>query len=88
MTLCLDAPLAYRLHHWMISQGGTHGYPEYIPHTSINYTGPKQTIPHELPKFPLLFDRLSVMPIDPDYVRKNTINEDVDFFTKYGWKDL
>ena len=67
LTLELDAPRAHKLHKYMIDQGGTHDYPEFIAHTSVTYDWPQQDLPSATPDFPLVFDRLKVTPIDPDF---------------------
>lgn len=67
LTLELYAPKAHRLHKWMRKQGGTHGYPEYIAHTTTSYDWPSDDLPDKLPKFFLEFDSLTVEEIDPKY---------------------
>ena len=37
LCLDLDCPLAARFHQSLRNQGGTHDFPEYIPHSSVNY---------------------------------------------------
>jgi hypothetical protein len=71
LTLELEAPMACKLHEWMISQGGTHDYPEYIAHTTVSYEWPTDELPVDSPRMVMEFDRLVVKPIDPKYDNKS-----------------
>lgn len=68
LTLELDSPNISKLHNWMISQGGTHDYAEFVVHTSVSYNWDKSSpLPSILPDFDLIFDKLEVEAIDPVY---------------------
>lgn len=67
LTLELDAPTVHKMHEYMIEQGGTHDFPEFIAHTSVCYKWPQQETPAALPNFPIKFNKLYVMEIDPNF---------------------
>lgn len=74
LTLELDCSKIEEIHDWMRQKGGTHDFPEYIPHLSLNYDWEHKEIPKvDLVNQPTLrFDRLKVEPINPNY------SEDID----------
>lgn len=69
LTLELDCSKIKRIHEWMREKGGTHDFPEYIPHLSLNYNWEEKELPNvDLANQPTLkFDRLDVEPINPTY---------------------
>ena len=67
LTLGLEAPTAHKIHKYMINQGGKHDYPDFIAHTSVCYKWLQQECPAVVPNFPILFDKLEIKPIDPNY---------------------
>lgn len=68
LTLELESPSIVKLHKWMINQGGTHDYQEFIVHTSVTYNwSSSNQLPNNLPDFDLTFDKLEVEAIDPAY---------------------
>jgi len=67
LTLKLSAPTAEKIHSYMRSQGGTHDFPEYIAHISVCYKWTDNKLPDILPDFPIIFDKLQVTPIDPNF---------------------
>lgn len=67
LTLELDAPIAAKIHEYMLKKGGTHDYPEYIAHISVCYDWSQQDLPAATPDFPITFDKLEVTGIDPDF---------------------
>ena len=72
LCLDLDCELAHKFHHHLKSKGGTHDFPDFIPHSSVNYDWLERTdLPKVLPNFPLLFDQIHVKPIDPRYGNKS-----------------
>lgn len=72
LCLDLDCDLAHKFHHHLKSKGGTHDFPNFIPHSSVNYNWFERTdLPKVLPNFPLLFDQIHVKPIDPRYGNKS-----------------
>lgn len=71
LTLELAAPMISKIHDWMISHGGTHDYPQFIPHLSVCYDWNNEDIPNADPCAMMIeFDRLQVQPIDPKYAEK------------------
>lgn len=76
LVLELDAPKAAKIHDFMINHGGTSDYPEYIAHTSVMYDVPDDIeLPKSLPNFDLIFDKLEIKPIDPDFSAKSSSEE-------------
>lgn len=67
LTLELHAPRANKIHKYMIEQGGTHDFPDFIAHVSISYDWPNQELPNTTPDIPLIFDKLTVDQIDPNF---------------------
>ena len=67
LTMVLECPIAEQFHQSLRKQGGTHGFNEYIVHTTANYDWTDPYTPHNLPPFPLVYDRIEVLPIDPDF---------------------
>jgi hypothetical protein len=68
LCLDLDCEIAHKFHHHLKSKGGTHDFPDFIPHSSVNYSWMDRTdLPQVLPDFPLLFDRIQVKPLDPNW---------------------
>jgi hypothetical protein len=67
LTLELDCPAALRLHQKLLDQGGSHSFPNFIAHTSVNYDWHTQELPDDCPDFYLVFDAIEVDAIDPDY---------------------
>jgi hypothetical protein len=72
LTLELYAPKIKRLHEWMLKQGGTHDYPEFIAHTTVTYDWPHDHVPDSCPTMMLEFTRLVVNGIDPKFAEKAT----------------
>lgn len=75
LVLELYCPKAEKLHNWMIKQGGTHDYPEFISHMTISYDWDKE-LPDIFPNFLIEFNKLTIDAIDPDYT--DTIDDDDD----------
>lgn len=68
LTLVFDCPAVQKIHQDLKDLGGEHSYPDLIVHTSVNYDWNHQlALPDQLPSMPLVFDRVEVMAIDPDY---------------------
>ena len=68
LTLLLDCPLSHQFHNQLRKQGGSHDFPEYLSHASVNYDWHTDDVPSACPDFPLEFNRIVVLPIDPDFV--------------------
>jgi hypothetical protein len=67
LCLHLDCDLATKFHNSLIKQGGTHDFPGYIAHCTINYDWCVATLPKLLPSFDLVFDRIIVEPLDGNF---------------------
>jgi hypothetical protein len=68
LTLKLHAPHAVKLHEQIVKLGATHSWPDFIPHTSVNYVWHKEIpLPAHCPKITLLFDQIQVEAIDPNW---------------------
>ena len=67
LVLELYSPRITLLHEWMIRQGGTHDFPEYIAHTSITYDWKTSELPTAIPNIDLEFDQILIKPINPNY---------------------
>lgn len=68
LTLKLHVPEAHVMHDKLLSVGATHSHDHFIPHVSVSYSWPTQTVvPHELPPFKLQFKQIQVEPIDPNW---------------------
>lgn len=71
LTLELASPRISKIHEWMISRGGTHDYPQFIPHLTVCYEWNDDRVPDiGAPDMILEFDTLHVQPIDPKYAEK------------------
>lgn len=70
LALIVDCPLAHRLHDRLLSLGGTHTYPQLLPHVTIEYGYPGTELPSDTPGFSLTFDQIHAEGIDPDYALK------------------
>lgn len=67
LTLILDSPTVVMFHNSLKKQGGTHGFKEYIVHTSVCYDWTGEYTPNNIPPFPLVFDTIIVEAIDPNW---------------------
>lgn len=67
LVMVLECDIAEQFHQSLRKQGGTHGFSEYIVHTTANYDWTDPYTPHNIPPFPLIYDRIEVLPIDPDF---------------------
>jgi hypothetical protein len=67
LCLHLDCKSAHDLHQSFILQGGTHDYPGYIAHTTINYDWCTPTLPTTIPDFEIVFDKIVVESLDENY---------------------
>lgn len=71
LALIVDCPLAKRLHDRLRSLGGTHTYPQLLPHVTIEYGYEGTELPRDTPSFSLIFDQIHAEGIDPDYALKS-----------------
>jgi hypothetical protein len=66
LVLVLDNPLIAKFHQHCRNQGGSHKWPQFIPHSTVNYNW-QGAPPRQLPDCDLVFDTIDVGPIDPNY---------------------
>lgn len=76
LTLELESKELHRINKLMMDAGATSDYPSYIPHTTVDdeYDG---DIPDELPDFDLVYNQVSVEPLDPP---EDTMAESIERF--------
>lgn len=67
LVLVLDSPTVVMFHNSLKKQGGTHGFKEFIAHTSVCYDWTGEYTPNNIPPFPLVFDTIVVEAVDPDW---------------------
>jgi len=67
LTLELNCPRANKIHKYMIDQGGTHDFPNYIAHISVSYNWTKDELPDLIPTININFDKLKVDAIDTNF---------------------
>lgn len=48
--------------------GATHDFPEYQPHVTVSYNYGDGSVPKEIPSFPIVFSKITMKPLDPDFV--------------------
>ena len=74
LVLRLECPYANRLNTELGKQGATSDYDEYKPHLTIAYDTTQDIDPHTLPlpMFELVFDKLNVAPLDPQFTPENS----------------
>ena len=73
LVMRLACPYATRLNSELGKQGATSDYDEYKPHLTIAYDTEQDIDPHSLPlpQFQLVFDKLKVAPLDPQFTPEN-----------------
>ena len=73
LVLRVESKSAEHLNKWLNLQGATSDYPDYKPHVTIcyDYNGKDDLSQLPLPQFPLVFDKLNVAPLDPEFVPSN-----------------
>jgi 2'-5' RNA ligase len=73
LVMRLDCPYGTRLNGELTKLGATSDYPEYKPHLTIAYDMTQEVDPSSLPlpQFPLVFDKLNVAPLDPQFTPEN-----------------
>ena len=67
LTLLLDCPISSQFHNSLKKQGGSHKFNNYIPHATVWYKWDKEFTPNNIPDFLLVFDKIVVSPVDPDW---------------------
>lgn len=72
LVIELACPGACQLHKWMRSKGGSHDYPDYIPHLTLSYDWNTDQPPNlSLPaNKQIVFELLEAKPINPKYVEE------------------
>jgi 2'-5' RNA ligase len=73
LVMRLVCPYATRLNSELSKAGATSDYDEYKPHLTIAYDTTQEINPDNLPtpQFQLIFDKMTVDPLDPLYVPEN-----------------
>ena len=69
LVLMLDAKSAHAVHNFCRKHGGTHDYPEYIPHVTVNYEW-DTVLPEEYPSFPIKLSKIRVNELDLNWTDK------------------
>ena len=69
LALTLQCSGAHEIHKRIMQHSNaSYKWPSYIPHMSLNYSQPTET-PGKLPRNTLLFDRMHVTPLDPNFAK-------------------
>ena len=73
LVMRLACPYAMGLNATLTKQGATSDYNEYKAHVTIAYDMKNTVDPHSLPipQFHLMFDKINVAPLDPQYTPEN-----------------
>ena len=73
LVMRVECPYAVRLNNELTQQGATSDYPEYKAHITLAYDMKEEVNPEDMPipQFPLVFDKLNVAPLDPEYTPEN-----------------
>lgn len=74
LTLVVHCPPAVQLHHKLLSMGGTHSWPDYVPHVTCVYGYTHRDLPDHLPDFDLVFDLIHAKGIDPNFASNRKAN--------------
>lgn len=54
----------------MKDYGATSDFPSYHPHITVSYDLEIDTVPEELPSFKITYDKITIKPLDLDFVPK------------------
>lgn len=73
LVMRIICPYATRINSQLNAAGATSDYPDYKPHITIAYDIKEQVNPNSLPvpQFQLIFDKLNVAPLDPQFTPEN-----------------
>ena len=72
LVLRLVCPYATKLNSELSKQGATSDYDEYKPHLTIAYdTKQDLDLQFPIPQFQLIFDKITVDPLDPEFIPDN-----------------
>lgn len=73
LVMRLVCPYATRLNSQLTKEGATSDYSEYKTHLTIAYNMTQEVDPHTLPvpQFQMIFDKLNVDALDPQFVPEN-----------------
>lgn len=69
LTLLVRCEPAVRLHHRLLELGGSHSWPNFLPHVTCVYGYEKKQLPDMIPNFDLIFDEIEVTNIDPHFAQ-------------------
>lgn len=65
LVLIVNSSKIKKFHELMIKNGGTHDYPEFLAHVSVQYdVSSDEKIPDVIPNFSLKFNKIEVSPLD------------------------
>jgi 2'-5' RNA ligase len=73
LVMRIICPYATRINSQLNAAGATSDYPDYKPHITIAYNIKEQVDPNSLPvpQFQMIFDKLNVAPLDPEFTPEN-----------------
>lgn len=73
LVMRLVCPYATRLNAQLGKEGATSDYDEYKPHLTLAYDMAQEIDPHALalPQFQLIFDKITIDPLDPQFTPEN-----------------
>lgn len=69
LVLEFTAPQLVNIHNLLIANGGTHDYPDYIPHLTLSYKAFKNTDVSKfaMPDFNIIVEKFKAEPLDLDW---------------------
>lgn len=73
LVMRIICPYATRINSQLSAAGATSDYTDYKPHITIAYDIKERVDPNSLPvpQFQLIFDKLNVAPLDPEFTPEN-----------------
>ena len=73
LVMRIICPYATRINSQLEREGATSDYDQYKPHITIAYDIKEKVDPNNLPvpQFQLIFDKLNVAPLDPEFTPEN-----------------
>jgi 2'-5' RNA ligase len=72
LTLLVRCEPAVMLHHRLLELGGSHNWPNFLPHVTCVYGYEKSRLPDMIPNFDLIFDKIMVTNIDPEFAQNRS----------------
>ena len=73
LVMRLHCPAATNMNAWLTDKGATSDYDDYKPHTTLAYDTKQEFKIGQMPipAFSLIFDKITVTPLEKDYVPAN-----------------